>query len=233
MDRTGSNRISGRGGETLSKGYLHAQASRAAGYADAAPAPWPLAAAENHSAVSETIAEDLNRFLASIERRALRTAEIATGSRDEALDLVQDAMLQLARRYARRPATEWPPLFYRILDNRIRDWQRHQTVRRRLFGWIVDREPGMLDGEETMAAIPDPGQTEIVQQLKQQQAMATLEQALRKLPARQREAFVLRIWEGLNVEETAVAMGCSDGSVKTHLSRALHTLRAQLEGVWP
>ncbi len=179
---------------------------------------------------------ELDGFLASVERRALRVAEIATGSRDDALDIVQDAMMQLARRYGSRPSNEWPPLFYRILDNRIHDWQRNQSLRRRLFGFGFagneDATSGDHDGDP-LAQIADTREPELPQQIKQQQAMRVLESGLRELPRRQREAFVLRLWEGLSVEDTATAMGCSEGSVKTHLSRALQTLRALLEGVWP
>lgn len=173
----------------------------------------------------------LDAFLASVEKRAFRMAQIATQDRDDALDLVQDAMLQLARHYAGRAEAEWPPLFYRILENRIRDWQRAQTVRRRLFFW---RQPldAESDDEDPIDNLPDAG-ADTLAGLQRQQSMEVLEGALRALPARQRQAFELRIWQGLSVDETAAAMGCSDGSVKTHLSRALHSLRAQLEGVWP
>lgn len=173
----------------------------------------------------------MDAFLASVERRALRIAEIATRDRDEALDIVQDAMMQLSRHYARQAATEWPPLFYRILENKIRDWQRRQTVRRKLF-W-QDSSPQDEDEPAPIERVPDPACGTATDRLQRQQAMQVVERALRRLPARQREAFELRIWEGLSVEETAAAMGCSDGSVKTHLSRALHALRAQLDGVWP
>lgn len=174
----------------------------------------------------------LDAFLASVERRALRIAQVATRDRDEALDLVQDAMLQLARRYAAKPSAEWPPLFYRILENRIRDWQRRQTVKRRIFFW---REHAADEDEQDdpLEQVADPAQPDGAALLQRRQAMQCLEGALHRLPARQREAFELRIWEGLSVDQTASAMGCSDGSVKTHLSRALHSLRAQLEGVWP
>ena len=174
---------------------------------------------------------DLDAFLAGIERRALRIAEIATRDRDEALDVVQDAMLQLARSYGQRPQQEWPPLFYRILENKIRDWQRRRTVTRRIFFWRARTE----DEEETdwLDEIADPSQPNAQDLLQREQTLKRLEIALARLPGRQREAFELRIWQGLSVEESAQAMGCSEGSVKTHLFRALATLREDLQGVWP
>lgn len=174
----------------------------------------------------------LDGFLATVERRALRIAQFATRDRDEALDLVQDAMMNLARSYGHYPAAEWPPLFYRILHNRIRDWQRRQSVKNRMFFWRdtppLDEEPR----EDLVERIADPGPS-ADSRLRQAETMKKLETGLRLLPGRQREAFILRIWEGLSVEQTARAMGCSGGSVKTHLSRALAALRAYLQGVWP
>lgn len=175
----------------------------------------------------------LDAFLAGVERRALRMAEIATQDRDEAMDIVQDAMMQLARRYAGSPPNEWPPLFYRIVENKIRDWQRRQTVKRKLFCWRDRSVSGDEDAAEPQDYVADPNQQDMVDRLRNTEAMHHLERALRALPRRQREAFELRIWEGLSVEQTATVMGCSDGSVKTHLSRAVHALRAQLDGVWP
>lgn len=174
----------------------------------------------------------LDGFLAWVERRALRIAEIVTRDRDEALDIVQDAMMNLARHYGQRPSDEWPPLFYRILDNRIRDWQRRQSVKNRLFFWQERAPEGEDVVEDLVMRAPDPT-VNIEGRMLQRQAMHRLEGALRDLPRRQREAFLLRIWEGLSVEQTALSMGCSGGSVKTHLSRALAALRAQLQGVWP
>lgn len=173
----------------------------------------------------------LNHFLLQVQARALRVAEISTRSRDDALDIVQDAMLHLARAYGRRPAEEWPPLFHRILENKIRDWQRRQTVRNRFFLWRQeptdeDEAPPPEDRAPDLA-IPDS-----TERLMQAEAMQRLKQALADLPTRQREAFVLRIWEGLSTEDTAVAMGCSDGSVKTHLARALTNLRGKLGDAW-
>ena len=171
--------------------------------------------------------EQLNRFLADVERRALRIAEIAVRDRDEALDLVQNAMIKLVRKYADRPGDEWPPLFYRILQNGIRDWHRRQAVRNRVMVWF-GRGSADDDDFDIVAAAPDPIGRAPDEELENEEAMDSLEVALRALPARQREAFVLRTFEGLDVAGTAVAMGCSEGSVKTHYSRAIHSLRETL-----
>ena len=171
--------------------------------------------------------QQLNRFLAEVERRALRIAEIGVRDRDEALDLVQDAMIKLARKYGDRHSAEWPPLFYRILQNGVRDWHRRQAVRNRVMVWFGR---GSQDTEEydLVAAAPDPIGRTPDEELANDEAMSSLEQAVRALPARQREAFMLRTFEGLDVAGTAVAMGCSEGSVKTHYSRAIHSLRDTL-----
>ena len=170
--------------------------------------------------------QQLNRFLADVERRALRIAEIAVRDRDEALDLVQDAMIKLARRYGDRDTAEWPPLFYRILQNGIRDWHRRQVVRKRVLVWFGR---GSSDEEyDAVAAAPDPAGRTPEEELANREAMTSLEHAVAGLPARQREAFMLRTFEGLDVAGTAVAMGCSEGSVKTHYSRAIHSLRETL-----
>ena len=191
------------------------------------PSPTYTAQVQNRS-------QTLDAFLAEVERRAFRMAEIATRDRDEALDIVQDSMMQLARRYADKPAQDWPPLFYRILENRIRDWQRRQAIRRRLFFWRdSDLEPDGDGREALIERLADETRPDQVEQLQQRESMQVLESALRALPARQREAFELRIWQGLSVEQTAQAMGCTGGSVKTHLSRALQALRNRLDGVWP
>ncbi len=189
----------------------------------------PLSPACTIAAV-DTSARELDSFLASVERRALRIAQIATRDRDDALDIVQDAMIQLARRYATRPSSEWAPLFYRILNNKVLDWQRRRTVRNRVLFWQDDKSDD--EGFSPADRVADTSQPSAPDLLQQGEAMAKLEQALRELPERQRQAFTLRIWEGLSVDDTAKAMGCSDGSVKTHLFRALATLRGQLEDVW-
>jgi len=173
----------------------------------------------------------LNQFLAEVERRALRIAEIAVRDRDEALDLVQDAMIKLARNYAERPGEEWAPLFYRILQNGIRDWHRRQKVRNRVMVWFGRGKPGE-DEYDAIAAAPDPAGRSPDQQLQTHEAMQRLEASIVELPGRQREAFMLRTFEGLDVAGTATAMGCSEGSVKTHYSRAVHSLRDKLGEHW-
>ncbi|WP_129641218.1 RNA polymerase sigma factor [Peristeroidobacter agariperforans] len=174
----------------------------------------------------------LDRFLVSVEKRAFRIARIAVRDDDDALDIVQDAMLQLARRYAQRPTEEWRPLFYRILQNRIRDSQRRRKVRAKLMSWL----PAWKVEEEDEGADPYAGVADARPQpqdlLATDQAMARLERALGELPGRQQEAFMLRNFEGMDVAQTAAAMGCSEGSVKTHYSRAVHTLREQLGAAW-
>ena len=174
---------------------------------------------------------ELNRFLAEVEKRALRIAEISVRDRDEALDLVQDAMIKLARNYADRSSDEWTPLFYRILQNRIRDWARRQAVRNRVMVW-VGRSGNEDNDYDIVAAAPDPAGRTPDEQLQSQEAMQCLEVAVGELPARQREAFMLRTFEGLDVAGTATAMGCSEGSVKTHYSRAVHSLRESLGEHW-
>ena len=141
---------------------------------------------------------ELNRFLADVERRALRIAEIAVRDRDEALDLVQDAMIRLARNYGGRNSDEWAPLFYRILQNGIRDWHRRQAVRRRVLVWF-GRGQGDEDDFDAVAAAPDPNGRAPDEVLENREAMRDLEAALRVLPARQREAFMLRTFECLDV----------------------------------
>ena len=173
----------------------------------------------------------MERFLADVERRALHIATLSVGDREEALDIVQDAMLRLVRQYATRPREEWRPLFLRILANRITDQQRRQTVRRRVIAWFAP--PAEDDDSDPLAELPDERPMAPDQILGRAEAMTALEAALRQLPLRQRQAFLFRSLEGLDVAETAAAMGCGEGSVKTHYSRAVHSLRATLGEHWP
>ncbi|MEZ5456973.1 MAG: RNA polymerase sigma factor [Lysobacteraceae bacterium] len=169
----------------------------------------------------------LDAFLRQVERRALRMAELACGQREDALDIVQDAMLSFARRYAGHPQEEWPPLFHRVLDNRILDHHRRQTVRGRWMSWLSPR--GEDDESDPIAQVADAQEPGPLRRMADEAMLDTLQTALRALPHRQRQCFLLRIWEGLDVADTARAMDCSEGSVKTHLSRALARLREPLE----
>lgn len=156
--------------------------------------------------------------------------------RDEhvALDIVQDAMLKLSERYGDKPVEEFPMLFHRILQNTILDHFRRQKVRSYWFALFssftphqADEEIDPLDVLEDTENASQPSQPDAA--LQQAQTLATIEEALNHLPARQREAFLLRYWEQLDTAETAAAMGCSEGSVKTHCSRATHTLATLLK----
>jgi RNA polymerase sigma-70 factor, ECF subfamily len=163
----------------------------------------------------------LELFLADVGTRAFRFAEAGLRSRDDALDAVQDAMMKMLA-YRERPAAEWTPLFWSILRRKIVDLQRRGNFRLRLFAPANERsEDSLIDWADTAAG---PSQTH-----DQREAYAKLTLALRKLPTRQREAFTLRVFEELDVADTAKAMGCSEGSVKTHLSRARDALQKQLE----
>jgi RNA polymerase sigma-70 factor (ECF subfamily) len=166
---------------------------------------------------------DLDAFLAGVERRGFRLAELSLGSHEDALDAVQEAMLRLVRYRARAPE-EWTPLFWRILRRQLTDRHRRQAVRHRVFAWL-GRDADAVDPAEL---VPDP-RADPARHHDEATAFQALGRALRALPRRQRECFLLRELEGLDVAATAAAMGCSAGSVKTHLSRALTALRGHLE----
>lgn len=168
--------------------------------------------------------ENLDDFLASVEQIAYRMAFLALSQHDEALDVVQDSMIKLVRKYSNRPAPEWRTLFFTILHNRITDSHRKNTRKHRLFGWFDRRE----DGKDPMDTVGGEVEQYPDKALQSGQAMTALEQALQALPLRQQQAFMLRMVEGLSTKETATSMRCSQGSVKTHLSRALATLKAEL-----
>jgi RNA polymerase sigma-70 factor (ECF subfamily) len=198
------------------------------------PAAVAMLLAEEPARPEEAVLDrsrELDRFLASVERRAFKIAQIAIRDIEEALDIVQDAMLQLARRYAARPSEEWKPLFYRILNNRIRDCQRRRVVRSRIIAWWPAR---LADDEEAADPIESAAGTEMAptDRIQVDETLQALERALADLPRRQQQAFLLRTLEGLDVAGTAAAMGCSEGSVKTHYFRAVQTLRERLGEFW-
>jgi len=177
---------------------------------------------------------ELADFLAGVERRAFKQAVFSVRDEHLALDIVQDAMLKLSEKYPDRPVTEFPMLFQRILQNAIRDYFRRQKVRSAwlsplsvLFGSDADEDYDPLetlevDNHSKVANRP-------AEQLEQKQVLDFIEKAVASLPLRQRQAFMLRYWEELDVAEAAKAMGCSEGSVKTHCSRATHALAILLK----
>lgn len=176
--------------------------------------------------MTDAAAPSLDGFLAGVEVRAWRLAAIALGDRDEAMDAVQDAMERLLH-YRQRPAEEWPALFWQILRRQLTDRHRRRVLQQRVLGWL-QRAPADAPEQDPLDQLPAPD-TEIGRQIDDERAMRRLSAALRDLPARQREAFLLRMLQGLDGAQTAAAMGCSEGSVKTHLSRAMQVVRARLE----
>ncbi|MCZ4303152.1 RNA polymerase sigma factor [Zoogloeaceae bacterium G21618-S1] len=178
-------------------------------------------------------ATQLNVFLAGVERHAFRHAMLALRNEAGALDAVQEAMMRLATKYADRGADEWPPLFQRILQNVIRDMLRRQKVRQlwvSMWSGFGGKDADEADDPlDTLVAADDSNFNLSPETLVgREETLALIEAELARLPARQREAFLMRYWEDMSTAETAAAMGCSEGSVKTHCSRATHTLAAAL-----
>jgi RNA polymerase sigma-70 factor (ECF subfamily) len=171
----------------------------------------------------------LDRFLAGVEKRAFRMADLAVGNPDQAMDIVQDAMLSLVKNYSHKNEADWGPLFHRILQSKIRDWYRRSRTRNSVIGWLYsgnednDNDPAdpIQQAADNVSLPPD-------HHANNEQLMDVTLNAIRRLPLRQQQAFLLRAWEGLDVKETAKAMSCSQGSVKTHYSRASKALRQTL-----
>ncbi|GGY69884.1 RNA polymerase sigma factor [Cellvibrio zantedeschiae] len=168
----------------------------------------------------------LDDFLSQVERRAYRTAMLSTRKPADALDIVQDAMMKLVQHYRERPAAEWPLLFQRILQHRIMDWHRQQTRHKKWF-WQTASDVDH-DTDDEINLVVDEREQDPAELLAQASDIQCVVNALEQLPLRQRQAFMLRAWEGFDVQETAAAMGCGEGSVKTHYFRALQTLREHL-----
>ena len=173
-------------------------------------------------------------FLKSVEKRAYKRTVFNVRDEESALDIVQDAMIRLAERYADRPAEEWPMLFQRILSNATMDWFRRQKVRNALFTSLDDLEATDEDSgfdllEYLQTDATNSGTESAADGAYRSEVMSIIESEVAALPNRQREAFLLRYWEDLDVAETAQAMGCSEGSVKTHCSRAVHALAQALK----
>ncbi|MGE0800663.1 MAG: RNA polymerase sigma factor [Lautropia sp.] len=180
--------------------------------------------------------QEISDFLASVERKAFKQAVYAVRDDEAALDIVQDAMLKLSEKYAEKPAAELPPLFQRILQNVVHDHFRRQKVRN-LWTTLLsalqptdsDHEGAESDPLETLL----PGESNETAEnaaniVESNQILQIIESEIQKLPNRQREAFIMRYWQDMDVAETAAAMGCSEGSVKTHCSRATHALASAL-----
>ena len=168
----------------------------------------------------QTLNGKLDQFLASVEKPAFRIAEIALRNREDALDVVQEAMIKLVEKYANKPEQEWKPLFFSILRSRITDQHRKRSLQKRFFGWIGSetRSDNTID-EMTVDGHGPPDF------LAEQSTWENLVAGLRALPQRQQQVFLLRTWQGLSVEDTSKIMRCSAGTVKTHLSRATHSLK--------
>lgn len=168
----------------------------------------------------------LNNFLKEVSRRAFVVARLATQDEDEAMDIVQDAMFKLVQKYAGHPAAEWGALFHTILHSRLNDWHRRQKVRNR---WRVFFSTN--DDEDDVTPEDQVAQTQFLEperQMLQDEMSVLVQAAVGKLPLRQQQALLLRGWEGYDIAETAKIMQCSEGSVKTHYSRAIHSLREKL-----
>jgi len=184
--------------------------------------------------------KELSDFLKSVEKRAFKRTVYAVRDDDAALDIVQDAMIRLAENYTDRPASELPPLFQRILSNATMDWFRRQKVKNAVVRNFSEFESAEMDGEfdllETLQVLDGSLSAESASDsVLRIQLLTRIDNAVAQLPARQREAFLLRYWEELDVAETAAIMGCSEGSVKTHCSRAVHALAKSLQaqGILP
>ena len=177
--------------------------------------------------------KELSDFLKSVEKRAFKRAVYAVRNDDAALDIVQDAMIRLSEKYADRPAAELPLVFQRILSNATMDWFRREKVRSAVVSNLSEFSTGQEEGDfdllETLHALEDTMGTEsAADAVSRAQILQRIDAEVAELPARQREAFLLRYWEEFDVAETAAVMGCSEGSVKTHCSRAVHALSKAL-----
>lgn len=178
--------------------------------------------------------KELSDFLKSVERRAFKRVLYAVRDEDAALDVVQDSMIRLAEKYADRPAAEWPLVFQRILSNATMDWFRRQKVRGAVMRNFSEFESSSDDADfdllEILVGQNEDSTTEsAADTVSRDQILLLIDAEVQRLPTRQREAFLLRYWEELDVAETAAVMGCSEGSVKTHCSRAVHSLAASLK----
>lgn len=177
----------------------------------------------------ESSEQRLNLFIKQVSGRALIMMEAATGHHDVARDLVQESFIALHQHYAKRPVSEWTPLFYTILNNRLMDWRRQETRKQKRFGWL---RPAVAEDEQealdSSLLIEDEHNINPADFLNQEFTLQEIQKAISRLPLRQQQAFVLRAWENMDTKTTASIMDCSEGSVKTHYHRAIQTLRLHL-----
>ncbi len=176
---------------------------------------------------SNKLAESLDAFLASVESDAYRLALAACKDPDDAIDLVQETMLTLVQKYRHKSAENWPPLLHRILQNKIRDWYRRRSVKHTLLKWS-----GLGDTGNIITQLPAPARESPSAQVDRRDMLTEVELAIGQLPHRQQQVFMLRCWKEMSVGEVATVMSISTGSVKTHYSRALATLRKVLGPEW-
>ncbi len=186
---------------------------------------------EVHTTTADSIQsteQRLSVFIKQVSGRALMMMESATGHHDVARDLVQESFIALHQNYATRPSSEWTPLFYTILNNRLMDWRRQETRKQKRFGWF---KPVVVDDEHELDAsllIADDQNINPAEFLSKEFTLQEIQKAIARLPIRQQQAFMLRAWESLDTKTTARIMDCSEGSVKTHYHRAIQTLRSYL-----
>lgn len=173
----------------------------------------------------------MEEFFRSVEQQAFRMALFACQNREDALDLVQDAMCGFVDSYAGKERSAWKALFYRMLQNRIRDYYRKQRVRSRWRGWLGQNATD--DHEDPLEKVADPANGDPERQTRTNQAFGRLQEELGALTLKQQQIFLLRAWEGLSIRETAQAMGCTEGTVKTHYYRATERLKERLGEYWP
>ena len=176
----------------------------------------------------------MEEFLKSVEKNAFRMIQIATGGSDDALDILQDSMMAFVRNYSKKNELEWKPLFYKVVQNKIRDWFRKEKLKRLFFACVPGRRSH--DSENLHNPIESVRDKKVIDPLtgiKTSQAMERLHDVLNQLPRRQQQVFLLRAWEGLSTKEAAMAMNCTEGTVKTHYFRAVNKLKHELEGTWP
>jgi RNA polymerase sigma-70 factor (ECF subfamily) len=178
--------------------------------------------------------KELNDFLRAVDRRAFKRTAYMVRDDDAALDIVQDAMIKLAEKYFDRPAAELPLLFQRILSNATMDFFRRKKTRTAVMQNMSDFESSDPDGDFNLLEVLEAqegtlGALSAADEVSRMQILQAIDAEVAELPARQREAFLLRYWEEMDVAETASVMGCSEGSVKTHCSRATHALAKSLK----